>query len=97
MAEGSATRLSRGHRTICLPVSEDAYSQAVNDPAKFRYLLDDCFRRAPELFPPNFSRGYTLKDDRTSVKQGLRSRRILLNDNTAYSVRPSFLMPYMTA
>jgi hypothetical protein len=30
MAEGSATRSSRGHRTIGLPVSEDAYSQAIS-------------------------------------------------------------------
>src|SRR4051812_27284565 len=97
MAEGSATRSSRGHRSICLPVSEDAYSQAVGEPAEFRRLLDDCFRRAPELFPPGFARGYELKDGRMSVKQGLPIRRILLRDGTAYSIRPSFLMPYMTA
>lgn len=97
MAEGSATRSSRGHRTICLPVSEDTYAHAINDPAAFRGLLDEGFRRAPELFPPSFARGYELKDDRMSVKQGLPVRRILLRDGTAYSVRPSFLMPYMTA
>jgi hypothetical protein len=97
MAEGSATRSSRGHRTICLPVSEDAYKHAVNDPDRFRRLLDEQFRRTPELFPPNFARGYQLKDDRVSVKQELPLRRILLRDGTAYSVRPSFLMPYMTA
>jgi hypothetical protein len=97
MAEGSATRSPRGHRTICLPVSEDAYAHAVNDPDMFRGMLDEGFRRAPELFPPNFVRGYELKDDRMSVKQGLPIRRILLKDGTAYSVRPSFLMPYMTA
>ena len=97
MAESGATRSSRGHRTICLPVPEDAYVRAVDDPAEFRRLLDDCFRRAPELFPPDFARGYELKDDRMSVKRHLPIRRILLKDNTAYSVRPSFLMPYMTA
>ena len=97
MAEGSATRASRGHRTICLPVSEDAYAQAVNDPAEFRRLLDEGFRTTPELFPANFARGYELKDDRMSVKQGLLIRRILVKDGAAYSVRPSFLMPSMTA
>jgi hypothetical protein len=51
----------------------------------------------PELFPPNFARGYELKDHRMSVKQGLPIRRILLKDGTAFSIRPSFLMPYMTA
>ncbi len=97
MAKGTATRSSRGHRTICLPVSEDSYRQAINDPRKFRQLLDENFRKMPELFPPNFAQGSHLKDGRTSVKQGLPIRRILLNDGTAYSVRPSFLMPYMTA
>ena len=97
MAEGSATRSLCGHRTICLPVSEVAYTQAVNDPAAFRRLLDEHFRTTPELFPPDFARGYELKDGRMSVKQGLPVRRILLKDGTAYSVRPSFLMPYMTA
>ena len=97
MAEGSATRLSRGHRTICLPVAEDAYMQAISDPAKFRRLLDEGFRTTPELFPPNFAQGYQLKDGRVSLKQRLSIRRIVLKDGTAYSVRPSFLMPYMTA
>jgi hypothetical protein len=97
MAEGGATRSSRGHRTICLPVSEDAYTRAVDDPGAFRRLLDEGFRTSPELFPPDFARGYELKDDRMSVKQGLPIRRILLKDGTAYSVRPSFLMPYMTS
>jgi hypothetical protein len=97
MAERGATRSSRGHRTICLPVAEDAYLQAVTDPVKFRRLLDDGFRRTPELFPSNFAQGYQLKDDRVSVKRALPIRRILLKDNIAYSIRPSFLMPYMTA
>ena len=97
MADGTVSRSSRGHRTICLPVSEDAYTRAVHDPAAFRGLLDEGFRTMPELFPPNFAHGYALKDDRMSVKQGLPIRRILLKDGTAYSIRPSFLMPYMTA
>jgi hypothetical protein len=80
-----------------LPVSEDAYAQAVLDPVAFRHWLDEGFRTRPELFPLDFARGYALKDDRMSVKQRLPIRRILLRDGTAYSVRPSFLMPDMTA
>jgi hypothetical protein len=80
-----------------LPVSEDAYTQAVKDPGAFRHLLDEGFRTMPELFPPNFAQGYELKDDRMSAKQGLPIRRIRLKDGTAYSIRPSFLLPYMTA
>ena len=34
MADGTAARSSRGHRTICLPISEEAYAQAVDDPGR---------------------------------------------------------------
>src|SRR3954453_13136289 len=97
MADGTVARSSRQHRTICLPISEDSYRRVVDDPAAFRRLLDEGFRATPELFPPGFDRGYELKDDRTSAKRGLPIRRIRLRDGAAYSVRPSFLMPYMTA
>ena len=97
MAEVTATRSSRRHRTICLPISEEAYPQIVNDPSEFRRTIDDCFRRMPELFPANFAHGYRLKDDRFSVKQEVPIRRVRLRDGTAYSIRPSFLMPYLSA
>ena len=44
----------------------------------------------------NFALGYELKDDRMSAKQQIPIRRNLLKDDSAYSIRPSFLMPYMT-
>src|SRR5215210_9243741 len=97
MAASLATRASRGHRTICLPIAEETYRRIVGDPVEFRRTLDDAFRRMPELFPAGFARGYQLKDDRRSAKQGLPIRRIVTRDGTAYSVRPSFLMPYLTA
>jgi hypothetical protein len=97
MAEARATRASRGHRTICLPIAEETYRRIVGDPLEYRHAIDDAFRRLPELFPAGFVRGYQLKDERMSVKQGLRIRRIVLKDDTAYSIRPSFLMPYLTA
>jgi hypothetical protein len=97
MAKAIATRSSRGNRTICVPIPEEVYSQVVNDPQQFRRTLDECFRQMPELFPKNFAEGYQLKDDRRSAKQDVSIRRIVLNDGLSYSVRPSFLMPYMTA
>ena len=97
MAAEIATRSSRGYRTICLPISEAAYAQSIDDPARFRQTLEDSFQQMPELFPANFAHGYRLKDDRISAKQEVRIRRIVLRDGTAYSIRPSFLMPYLTA
>jgi hypothetical protein len=43
------------------------------------------------LFPPDFAQRCELKDDHISVKHGLPIRRILLKDDTAYTIRPSFL------
>ena len=97
MAEGIATRSSRGHRTICVPIEEEDYLRIIHDPKAFRRTLDDCFRQTPELFPVNFALGYELKDDRMSAKQQIPIRPCLLKDDSAYSIRPSFLMPYMTA
>ncbi len=88
MADGTAPRPSRRHRTICPPIPEDAYQRVVHDPRAFRATIDECFRRAPELFPDHFARGYELKDDRVSTKQGLPIRRILVKDGSAYSIRP---------
>lgn len=97
MAELLATRASRGHRTLCLPIAEESYRRIVAAPGEFRRTIDDCFRQSPELFPASFALGYQLKDDRMSAKQGLPIRRIVTRDGIAYSVRPSFLMPYLTA
>ncbi len=97
MAEGSAYALCRGHATICLPIGEDEYDATVENPKHFRRWLDDCFVEMPELFPEGFARGYGMKDGRTSRKQRVAMRRIELRDGRSYSIRPSFLMPYMTA
>jgi len=89
--------LARSCSTICLPVVKDAYADIVADPARFRRWLDQCFRDHPELFPEGFAHGYRLKDDRVSAKAGLRLRRIRLKaTGEPFSVRPSFVLPYMT-
>lgn len=96
MAEGSPIEPRRSIRTICLPICEEDYREIVDDAEGFRRTLDSCFERMPELFPDTFSEGYQLKDGRVSEKAGLTIRRIELRDGTAYTVRPSFVMPYMT-
>ena len=96
MAGSLATRSSRGHRTLCLPLPEETYEQIIDDPRAFRRTLDDCFQRMPELFPRNFP-GYQLMGHRESIKRRVKIRRIILKDGTASSIRPSFLMPSMTA
>ena len=94
MANGLAA--SGSIRTICLPIGEPEYRQIADNSEEFRRLVDHCYQQMPELFPEGFEKGYELKDRRESRKTGLTIRRIELRDGTAYSVRPSFLMPYLS-
>ena len=88
--------MTRGCSTICLPISKDDYLALIDSPESFRHWLDAAFLDGPELFPPAFAQGYTLKDDRTSAKLGLRLRRVEFEATAAaYTVRPSFALPYM--
>jgi hypothetical protein len=89
--------VARPCSTICLPVGKDAYTDLIGDPVRFRAWLDQSFRTWPELFPEAFRDGYRLKDARTSRRLGVRLRRIRLKATGAsFSIRPSFLLPYMT-
>jgi hypothetical protein len=88
----------RGFSTICLPISPERYQQIIDSPSLYRQWLDEAFHAMPALFPTAFASGYTLKDDRVSAKRGLRLRRIRCKaTGAAFSVRPCFVLPYMTA
>src|SRR4051794_25623482 len=86
---------TRGPKTICVPCSQEQYERIVDDPTSFRDFLDRQIRATPELFPPEIGRGYRMKDVYTSRKTGWKLRRIDLRNDESYSVRPSFLMPYL--
>ena len=45
--------------------------------------------------PRAFADGYRLKDVRTSVKLGVRLRRVRSKSGDSFSIRPSFVLPYM--
>src|SRR5260370_6650612 len=89
--------LPRGCSTICLPIGKDLYARLIDSPGQFRRWLDQAFRDTPELFPKAFAQGYTLKDSRVSAKRGLRLRRIRCKaTGAAFTIRPSFVMPYLS-
>ena len=89
--------MPRGCSTICLRFDNDLYDQVIGDPPEYRRVLERFFEEMPELFPRSFASGYPMKDDRTSVKLGLRLRRICCKvDGSSFTIRPSFAMPYMT-
>ncbi len=88
--------MARRCSTLCLPIGKDDYTDLISDPRRFRAWLDRSFRAWPELFPKAFAGGYRLKDLRTSTRTGLRLRRIRLKaTGESFSVRPSFVLPYM--
>jgi hypothetical protein len=95
-AADRTTEPTRGPKTICIPCSREQYEQIVDDPVRFREFLDRQIEAAPELFPPEIRRGYRMKDTYTSRKTGWKLRRIDLRNHESYSVRPSFLMPYLS-
>lgn len=97
MANGLADQPATVCRTICLPITEGQYARIVSDAREFRDWLEQSFRQAPELFPDAFGQGFEMKDARFSQKQNLWIRRIRLRDGTAWSIRPSFVTPGMTA
>jgi hypothetical protein len=89
---------SRG-KSICIPFkSEDHYASCVADPEGFRQYLLDLHSRHPELLPAGFEHGFVFHDKSWSIKQRVLTRRLrLIATGQLYQVRPSFLMPYLTA
>lgn len=88
----------RRSSTICLPIDPETYEETVKSPVAFRRWVDQCFKETPELFPPGFEEGYLLKDSRDSTKQEICLRRLECKaTGEAFTIRPSFVMPYMTA
>jgi hypothetical protein len=86
----------QNNKTICLPISQEEYNRIVGDPIAFRKYLDVLLTLFAELFPPEIANGYCMKDLYFSTKLSILIRRIKIA-GVAYTIRPSFAMPYMTA
>lgn len=85
----------RENRTIVVPFDQDKYPEMILNPDKFRDALDYFIKLYPELFPPEISLGYRMKDIYHPKKLSIPIRRIeVLKVN--YTVRPCFAMPYLT-
>jgi len=86
------------NRVICLPFYQENYDHIVKDANEFRAFIDKCLEQFPQLFPPEIQNGYQLKDIRKPKKLPVFIRRILIKEiNVSYTIRPSFVMPYLTA
>jgi len=91
--------LPRGSKTICIPCIETEYPQQLEDNAIFKEHLDSIYILYPEIFPKAMEDGYALDGFTEPSKKldGFRMRRIILATGEVYTIRPSFVMPYMTA
>lgn len=86
--------ICRKNRVICVPFSQKPYNTNVNVAIKFRALLDPMTKKHPELFPSEISDGYQMKDLYHSKKTLIIIRRIKIS-GISYTIRPSFVMPYL--
>ena len=84
------------NRTICIYFVMENYPTIIEDAFQFRLYIDEMIVKFPELFPSNISEGYRMKDSYTSKKLSVTVRRIDVS-GVFYTIRPSFVMPYMTA
>jgi hypothetical protein len=90
---------TRGSKHICVPFASEAqYQECMTDVAKYRQHLAQSLEQHPELFPQAMGQGYTFHDRYRSRKQGVELRRIKLKVSKAvFTLRPSFLLPYLSA
>jgi len=95
MGNADTKSATQNNRTICLPFSQEVYHPNIENPSDFRGCIDERIELFPELFPPEIANGYLMKDIYHSKKQSVLIRRIDI-DGTPYTIRPSFLMPYLT-
>lgn len=92
-------RTLRGSKTICLPIERESYGEIVSEVSGYRAWIDEMYAKHPELFPQAFAGGYRLHDRLPLSKKlpDIQLRRLALKTNDAvYSVRPSFVLFYMT-
>ncbi len=88
---------SRKRRVICIPIDEREYERIILSPKEFRAFLQILILARKELFPKEIDQGYLMKEVRQSRKEGLLIRRIKVKETkVSYTIRPSFVMPYMT-
>ena len=88
------TNATRKSRVIRLPIEQNEYSKVIDDSHSFRCWLNDTHAQHQKLFSDEFPSGYRMKDSLVSAKTGLIFRRITI-DGVAYSIRPSFVLPYL--
>ena len=92
----SATTV-KGSKQICIPMGPQHYEAIWHDPTAMRQWLDRLIAESVELFPPSIEHGYQLSGRLPESKKmpGIRLRQIRTKSGV-YSLRPSFVLSYMS-
>jgi len=99
MQQPKSKPVPRRNRTIIVDFIQAEYELNIHDPFYFRSVLNSFMNRHPELFPFGPQHDYQMKDIYLSKKLSIIIRRIKVtidNKVVCYTIRPSFVMPYMT-
>lgn len=93
----TTARPAGGSKQICIPMSRALYEEIWSDAQQVRQRLDDLMSASPELFPTELLGGYRLTGRLPESKKlpGIRLRQIR-HAQSVYTLRPSFVMSYMS-
>lgn len=88
----------RGSQQICVPMTRDNYERIWDDAEQVRRFLAPLIQTAPELFPAGMPAGFQLTGRlaESAKLPGIRLRQIRLRNGEVFTLRPSFVMSYMT-
>lgn len=93
--ESVQSKSTYGSRQICIDLDQETYDDIWGDPAKVRLHIENMMAQHPELFPAEIQDGFVLSGMLRESRKlpGIRLRQIRIQ-GVAYSLRPSFVMPY---
>lgn len=86
-----------GTQQICLSMDRETYDRIWHDAVAVRAEVEAALKRSPELFPPAITQGFRLTGrlPESAKLPGIRLRQLRLCNGAVYTLRPSFVMPYM--
>lgn len=87
----------RGAKQIVIVMTRRLYERVWHDPSEVRRMVEAQAAQWPELFPPGIQEGFQLHGMLPESKKmpGIRLRQIRLGKGEVYTLRPSFVLPYM--
>jgi hypothetical protein len=88
----------RGSKQICIPMTADMYHRIWRNAGEVRQFLEPLIQSSPELFPAGMGEGFQLTGRLPESKKmpGIRLRQVRLRDGRVFTLRPSFVISYMT-